>query len=90
MKIDKVESIVRMGEDSGLSASPPLSTMFQKAYFPVSRVYCLYISKLFKKIRPKAKKMKTDKVESIVRMGEDVGYQHPLPFPVCFKRPISL
>ena len=28
--------------------------------------------------------------KSIVRMDEDAGYQHPLPFPQCFKRPISL
>ena len=34
--------------------------------------------------------MKIDKVESVVRMGEDAGYQHPLLFPQCFKRPISL
>ena len=34
--------------------------------------------------------MKIDKVESIVRMGEDSSYQRPLPFPQCFKRLISL
>ena len=56
MKVDKSEKhIVRMGEDaSWLPTSSPLSTMFQKAYFPVAKVYCFYISKLFKRIRPKA------------------------------------
>ena len=34
--------------------------------------------------------MKIDKVESIVRMGEEAGHQHTLPFPQCFKRLISL
>ena len=40
MKVGKEESIVRMGEDACHQHFPP-STMFQKAYFPVARVYCL-------------------------------------------------
>ena len=57
MIVDKSRKhIVRMGEDaSWLPTFSPPSTMFQKAYFPEAKVYCLYISKLLKRIRPKAK-----------------------------------
>ena len=57
MRVDKSRKhIVRMGEDaSWLPTISPPSTMFQKAHFPEANVYCLYISKLLKRIRPKAK-----------------------------------
>ena len=52
MRVDKSRKhIVRMGEDAGwLPTFSPPSTMFQKAYFPEAKVYCLYISKWGKKL----------------------------------------
>ena len=29
-----------------------------------------------------------DKVENAVRKGENAGYQHFLPFPQCFPKPL--
>ena len=65
--------------------------MGEDACFPEARIYCLYVHiKIVQENKTKDKVRKLRKVENIVRMGEDAGFRHPLPFPQSFKRPISL
>ena len=54
--------------------------------FPVASAYCLYISNSSRR-EDGRQNMKVNKCR---KHCENAGYQHPLPFPQCFKRPISL
>ena len=58
MKVDKSRKhIVRMGEDaSWLPTFSPPCTMFQKAYFPEAKVYCLLHIKIAQENKTEGKR----------------------------------
>ena len=90
MKVGKVESIVWVGEGVVASIFSHFHSASKGLFLWSENGLPKHIKIVRKKKKGQRQSKKVGKVESTVRMGENAGYQHFLPFPQCLKRHLSL